>query len=497
MSFHKTQEYLKSKGIDVSNEEDLRHFNNFRNILISTTNSDSPDVLKRAMAYSKTIVPKNANDYYFICFCALADFNSAKIKKVAYPIMDNGLDIQEEYNLKKWSELVYKIYDSVSAGHMSFENALDYYSGFLDKKSEEDKKFKKWLDYYKKGEHLKYNKEEKDNIKKKADYQFALNNLGAYPSESKSTKDDEFSIERATGKRNYNEWKNKIYSAVRRIDKLLRSGEDYMDPETHRELAELLHGFDLEVRRVKLETIASDMAYNVADSFKKLGFQEGSDIMYSFAQENMPTDEVVEPEEIKPDDIEPSDKTEIPKKEEEGKDPEKKDLFKFDQKGNDETGPANGEYEALAGDVSIDMARSKLEDIAGRLADRRSIRLLAEFDIMLDKLGLASMFPELAESQSKLIDAYSYSLTRVTKMLGMLSSGRSLEQVSDAKKKEMSDKITKEVDKTFESENEGKTEVPGEEKTPIQKEFEPKEEQPKTEAPKQQAPPPSTPPKEV
>ena len=56
------------------------------------------------------------------------------------------------------------------------------------------------------------------------------------------------------------------------------------------------------------------------------------------------------------------------------------------------------------------------------LADRRVIRLLAEFDILLDKLGLATMFPELAESQAKLIDSYGYALTRVTKMLGMLAN---------------------------------------------------------------------------
>ena len=62
------------------------------------------------------------------------------------------------------------------------------------------------------------------------------------------------------------------------------------------------------------------------------------------------------------------------------------------------------------------------------LADRRVIRMLAEFDIILDKLGIASMFPELAESQSKLIDSFSYALTRVSKMMGQLSNARDLMQ---------------------------------------------------------------------
>ena len=81
-------------------------------------------------------------------------------------------------------------------------------------------------------------------------------------------------------------------------------------------------------------------------------------------------------------------------------------------------------YKALAGDVDISDAAEKLDEIAGMLADRRVIRKLAEFDIMLDRMGIASMFPELAESQSKLIDAFSYALTRVTKMMGQLSQAQ-------------------------------------------------------------------------
>ena len=89
-------------------------------------------------------------------------------------------------------------------------------------------------------------------------------------------------------------------------------------------------------------------------------------------------------------------------------------------------GARPGEYEELAGDIGLDDAATKLDEVAGMLADRRIIRQLAEFDIMLDRLGIASMFPELAESQSKLIDAYSYALTRVTKMMGQLANAKTL-----------------------------------------------------------------------
>lgn len=88
-------------------------------------------------------------------------------------------------------------------------------------------------------------------------------------------------------------------------------------------------------------------------------------------------------------------------------------------------------YDDLSGDIGVADAASKLDEIAGMLADRRVIRLLAEFDIMLDRLGIASMFPELAESQSKLIDAFSYALTRVTKMMGQLANAQQVIESSE------------------------------------------------------------------
>ena len=93
-------------------------------------------------------------------------------------------------------------------------------------------------------------------------------------------------------------------------------------------------------------------------------------------------------------------------------------------------------YDDLAGDIDVADAAKKLDEIAGMLADRRVIRLLAEFDIMLDRLGVASMFPELAESQSKLIDAFSYALTRVTKMMGQLANAQQVIQSHEESKED-------------------------------------------------------------
>ena len=95
-------------------------------------------------------------------------------------------------------------------------------------------------------------------------------------------------------------------------------------------------------------------------------------------------------------------------------------------------GPRPEDYKTFSLDgVTIEDAAQKLDDVAATLADRRVIRMLAEFDIMLDTLGIASMFPELAESQSKLIDSFSYALTRVSKMMGQISQAKTLIDAAD------------------------------------------------------------------
>jgi len=57
----------------------------------------------------------------------------------------------------------------------------------------------------------------------------------------------------------------------------------------------------MEVRRVRLESTASDLAFRTAGSFEKLGFQEGSHILTKFAQQTEIPDEIITPEEITPD----------------------------------------------------------------------------------------------------------------------------------------------------------------------------------------------------
>jgi hypothetical protein len=196
---------------------------------------------------------------------------------------------------------------------------------------------------------------------------------------------------------------------------------------------------------IKLSNTLSDVTYKTANNFTKLGHAEGADILNKIAQEVPEGPPVVAPEaeegavpaqpveEVIPQEV-PAEPINAP---EEGVADEDEGPTKGIPRSGDVEpvafediaqipGARQGEYEELAGEIRLDDAANKLDEVAGMLADRRIIRQLAEFDIMLDKIGIASMFPELAESQSKLIDAFSYALTRVTKMMGQLANAKTL-----------------------------------------------------------------------
>lgn len=431
--------------LEVQSSQDYKDLINIHNILESSFGKE-PDykIIESAFNNRKSLTLKTANDYFYLVFKSA--INTGNLKKFAYPNMSGFENIKEEFDIEKWASLVHKIYDAVSSGDMNLETAIDYYAGTLNRNSSEDESFKQWIRYYQSGDHLKYS--EKQNELKKKGFQFPLSGPGFYGPDNATVppqvENSFHRLKQETEKKDeYGEWRTKLHSAIRRLDKLLRQSDDYVDIETQRDLADLLHHFDQEVRSLRLESTAGDLSFKYANKFKKLGFNEGYNEFIKYAQE------LDIPDELKPE--EPGLGSDLP--EEQGQEvPSGEGGTAIERSLSGGSGAKEGEYEKLDGNIELGDAVAKLEEIAGRLSDRRTIRLLAEFDIMLDKIGIAPMFPELAEAQSKLIDGYSYALTRVTKMLGMLSSGKSLVEISDAKKRDLNDKAMKDVNKTFEGE---------------------------------------------
>lgn len=412
------------------------------------------EIVKTAWEDKETVKSlKTENDFYHLV-ASLAVANR-KIRKTAYPMSENYFFKNPflGYDLQAWAGCVHKIYETVYKDGADYSDAVTKFSSNI---SDDDERanFLNWLRYYNHGEHLKYNNQAPvkiASIRKEADYSSSLNTDGLYKNYSISMDDDSVSDfvlnhdrqvndarESGESKLNYKNWKKKFNTALRRVDKILKESEDYIDPDKYEEIAGVLNKLDVQVGKIRLQVSASDISFRAAGQLKKLGFQDGASVLYKYAQEAAPPSADAPPIEATPDattpqEIPPADPG-IDQAEEDRKAAERADLArgKDVMKGIEPVpGKEDDEYkEIMSGDVSISHASNKLEQVAGTLADRRIIRYLAEFDIMLDKIGIASMFPELAEAQAKLIESYSYALTRVTKMLGMLSNSKAMQEMA-------------------------------------------------------------------
>ena len=451
----------KYPKLTFGSHEDARDFVNIYNILESVFGEPDPVMLLEAYLSRHNFELKTASDYYYLVTSTV--INQSGIKKTAYPQGVGGfyeLPIQEA-DVNNWVSLVHKIHKVVEGGHMSFSHALNYYASMLDDKKDEPERFKKWVLYYKNGEHEKYAMEKNMSIKKESDFQFGLNSspygrssVTLDESVSKKLEDLE---EKKRREKAFDAWKTKVNGAIRRIDKLLRD-DQHLSPEEQSDLADMLHAFDLQMRRVRMRSTASDLSYQTATRFKKIGYNDISQALTVLAQDlegdvGPGPDIAAEAPEAAPEaPAAPEAAPDAP-----GSGGPSEAIGRALTQGepiDSSHGDVFDELVQTGGQIDLGSAAVKLEDVAARLADRRTIRQLAEFDIMLDKLGIASLFPELAEAQSKLIDAYSYALVRVTKMLGMLSSGKSMADIADAKKTDISNKAVKEVNKTLQQGNE-------------------------------------------
>jgi hypothetical protein len=424
---------LVNRALDMSNlgidsENKLRNFIKiYEQIRLMSGDTDNKIAAKIANKNTNLL---GTND---TCYEIIKEkLSMSKIKKIAYPSGPTyySEDTYPEYNIEKWAALVHKIYSAVESGDMVLSNAIDYYGNTLNNPGESGN-FKKWMKYYGDGNHLKYS-EESHVMKKNAVYGISLLGSGEY--DRPSTYDANVASGKDDGRRSeeFSIWRRQLHSAIRRIDKLMRSSK--MEGGSYREMAEML--LNLSDKVVGLSPVtAVDLTYRAANILNKFGRGNDAKSLMKIAQEapvNIDSTTVAPPK--APDEAELEAPTPAVNVEEKSPAEERAGEMGLESSDLSEPVPLEkiktpeprpGEYSKVLGDISLDDASNKLDEVAGMLADRRIIRLLAEFDIMLDKLGIASMFPELAESQSKLIDGYSYALTRVTKMMGQLSNAKS------------------------------------------------------------------------
>lgn len=444
------KEELNLKNFNIKTNDDYVKYLNLKNCHANLFGSDRQSLLKICCQnISKIKDDFTTIDYYD--FMLKMAIDNKEIKKEAYPNRGNAFFNTpiKRYDLVSWSNCVKRIYKSYYNEQIPYEDAVEKESSNFFKDKEEKENFLKWLKYFNRGEHLKYNIKIPGVIEKSAAFSMSLSPVGdpyyssSYPigfSEDSGDSLDHDSLrddvrDQAEKKNNYRGWKKRFNTAIRRVDKLLKESEDYIDGDKYEEIIETLHRLDVQVGKVRLQSTASDLSYKTSQSLLKLGFHDGANILRKFAQEaSPPVPETTPTEPSAPIPDESANQQALEQNRAKERQDDRNNLDKGEEIIKNlppSPGAHPGEYDnILPESVSMDDAAKKLEIIAGTLSDRRVIRYLAEFDIMLDKLGIASLFPELAEAQSKLIESYSYALTRVTKMLGMLSNNKAIMELA-------------------------------------------------------------------
>jgi hypothetical protein len=86
--------------------------------------------------------------------------------------------------------------------------------------------------------------------------------------------------------------------------------------------------------------------------------------------------------------------------------------------------------DATLGDLKVEHILSKLEDISKIFRNREIARNLAIVDLMLNKLGLAEMFPSLGEITSKTLDSGQYCLTRLEDIISRLHASSHISDIA-------------------------------------------------------------------
>lgn len=85
-----------------------------------------------------------------------------------------------------------------------------------------------------------------------------------------------------------------------------------------------------------------------------------------------------------------------------------------------ESGQASDAFEAALANVTITDVINRLEALANIFRNREISRELAIVDLMMDRLGIATYFPSLAEANSKSLESNQYALTRIEDILSKL-----------------------------------------------------------------------------
>lgn len=323
----------------------------------------------------------NLIDYRLLTHKWLCD----RLSKKAYPNIA-GKDIREPIqDLDKWIETLKNIYRAIHDKKIDRRSAIDYFTTEWD--PDEKYKFINWMKYYEDGTTEKYNVKTAKFIKE------ALGPDGLIP-QSWFNREDRASdgMNLSTTKREETrrekeldrarQYKVQMKGRLRAFKKLLERYNDILPKQDLDRVYEELYSLEKSVNKLDVYASIQDCIVRSANRVHKIGFYEGAEFLHKIA---------VEPE----------------------------GLQSPQQVGTNSPDLLNNTNQAANVQVPI----SRLESISKELKTRNMIRELANIDILLNEMGLASYFPELTDAQAKMIEAFGYASNKIEGIIAKLRGG--------------------------------------------------------------------------
>jgi hypothetical protein len=340
-----------------------------------------------------------------------------KHKKTAYPNTFGKEDRDPAYDRYRWVDTIKVIYSLLHEKSIDKNAAIELAT--VDWSEDERFKFVNWMRYYESGNTEKYNvKTAKTKTAEPVDiYDLGLpsnmldpatrsNNpeerpMSAYRVRKEKTKREQ-ELEKAK------KFREQMKSRLRSLRRLLDRYNSALPQQNIEQIQDEMYALDKSLSKLNVYASLEDCVVRSANRIERMGFREGADILHKFAAdpEASPAPEALPPS--------PEDSKEIV----------------------EALPPSPESTKPPASSVDVNVVIQRLEGLTKALKSRDLIRDIASADILLNELGLASYFPELGDSQSKLIEAFSYAGNRVDAIVAKLrGTGKSVSKHPAAKEK--------------------------------------------------------------
>ena len=353
----------------------------------------------------------------------LAEFFVAPKTKLAYPNVGKLYKALPKYDTKKWAELVGRIKDSAKMGfgkndaiveastELPEPERLDFLNWYKMQDSEIGQKYNLNDQIKQKSRqrfqptHASYEGRQEgrmDELTKVAEmaddrhyyvprfrneppaafdpqarYKPTLPEQNAQDGAHKATAPDP----KVQNAKDFESARQKLVSRTFSIDKLLEKYKRVLSPDQVDGIEDSLNELRKKIRKLKLAISIRDSMVKTAGIIGQFDFEEGAqELLALAADEAVMPDGVAQPEEV-------------------------------------DTMSAQKKNEALTKIVEM------LNTVSVTLKSRDLIRQIAEIDILLDNLRMASFFPEMQDAQAKLIDAFGYASNKIEDALPKLRGG--------------------------------------------------------------------------